>query len=119
MTNLREELLIKEREIQDCKNELGLLQSKNVREAELRKSAEDAMKRNETKQEQDAQKFSQNIRGAAEQNDSLSVKLSDAERNQQRVCAEKKDAEESLSLKVGDLTNYKDRLLNENEEKNK
>jgi len=49
MTNLREELLIKEREIYDCKNELGLLQSKNSREAELRKSAEDAMKRNENK----------------------------------------------------------------------
>jgi hypothetical protein len=116
MTNLREELLIKEREIYDCKNELGLLQSKNSREAELRKSAEDAMKRNEGKYEQDAQKFSQNLRGAAEQNDSLSVKLSDAERNYYRICAEKKDIEENLSMKVSDLTNYKDRLLNENAE---
>jgi len=35
------------------------------------------------------------------------------------MCAEKKDLEENLSLKVHDLTNYKDRLLNENEEKNK
>jgi len=35
------------------------------------------------------------------------------------MAAEKKDLEENLSLKVSDLTNYKDRLLNENEEKNK
>lgn len=58
-----------------------MLNSKIGRESELRKSAEDAMKRNESKYEQDAQKFSTNLRNAAEQNDGLNMKLSDAERN--------------------------------------
>jgi len=81
MTNLREELLIKEREIYDCKNELGLLNSKISRETDLRKSAEDAMKRNESKYEMDAQKFSQNLRSQAETAENLNSKLAEAERN--------------------------------------
>lgn len=117
MTNLREELLIKEREIYDCKNELGLLNSKISRESDLRRSAEDTMKRNENKYDVDAQKFSTNLRNQCDQNENLSTKLSEAERNFYRISAEKKETEEMLSNKVTDLSSYKDRLLSENEEK--
>lgn len=72
---MREDIQRKEREIQDLKNQINLVNLRIVKESEAKEAAEQNQRKNTDNFSQDAHKFNLSVQGAEKDNHTMKLKL--------------------------------------------
>lgn len=78
---MREDIYKKEREVYDLKNQINLHNLKLTKEAEARANAEEALKKNNDKFQNDAEKYTGSLKNINKDNETIATRLQESEKN--------------------------------------